>query len=66
MSIAKEDAKKLLESIPDNASWDDIIYHFHVEKKIESALRAAEAGEVVPQEEVEQRYPAGGLDPCHA
>jgi len=38
---------------------------FAVEKKIESALRVAEAGEVVPQEEVEQRYPAGGLEPCH-
>ena len=58
MSIAREEAKKLLETIPDNASWDDIIYHFHVEKKIESALRAAEAGEVVPQEEAERRYPS--------
>jgi len=37
---------------------DDIIYRFHVEKKIESALRAAAAGEVVPQEEVERRHTA--------
>jgi hypothetical protein len=58
MSMAKEEAKKLLEAIPDNATWDDIIYQFYVTKKVEESLRAVDAGEIVPQEEMERMFPA--------
>ena len=54
MSIVKEEAKKLIESIPDTASWDDIMYEFYVRQKVEAALEQMEAGEVVPHEEVEK------------
>ena len=30
MSVAKEEARKLIETIPDSASWDDIMYEFYV------------------------------------
>ena len=56
MSMAKEEAKKLLDEIPDGASWDDIMYQFYVRKKIEIALDAAEAGELVSHEEVKKRF----------
>ena len=56
MSLAKEEAKKVLEDIPDTASWDDIMYQFYVRKKIEIALEAADAGEVVAHEEVKKRF----------
>ena len=56
MSIVKEEAKKLIDSIPDTASWDDIMYEFYVRKKIEIGLEAADAGKVVSQEEVEKRF----------
>jgi predicted transcriptional regulator len=58
MSIAREEAKKLLEEIPENASWDDIMYQFYVRKKIDTALDAADAGEVVPHEDVKKRFAA--------
>jgi predicted transcriptional regulator len=54
MSIAKEEARKLIETIPDSASWDDIMYEFYVKQKVEAALEQMEAGEVVPHEEVAQ------------
>jgi predicted transcriptional regulator len=56
MSVAKEEARKLIETIPDSASWDDIMYEFYVRKKIEIGLEAADAGRVVSQEEVEKRF----------
>jgi len=56
MNIAKEEAKKLIEKLPDQASWDDIMYEFYVRKKLEVALKAAEEGRVVPHEEVKKRF----------
>ena len=56
VSVAKDEARQLLDSIPEDATWDDIMYEFYVRKKIEVALEDAEAGRVVPHEEVERRY----------
>jgi predicted transcriptional regulator len=56
MSVAKEEARKLIENIPDSASWDDIMYEFYVRKKIEIGLEEGDAGKVVSQEEVEKRF----------
>ena len=56
MSVAKEEARRLLDEIPENASWDDIMYQFYVRKKIEVALREAEDGDVVPHEEMKKRF----------
>jgi hypothetical protein len=32
MVIAKEEAKKLIDRLPDQATWDDIMYHKYVQK----------------------------------
>lgn len=58
MSVAREEAKRLLEELPENATWDDIMYQFYVRKKIETALDAADAGDVVPHEDVKRRFTA--------
>ncbi len=56
MSIIKEEAKKLIDKLPDQATWDDIMYEFYVKKKLAIALKAAEEGKVVYQEEVKKRF----------
>lgn len=56
MNIAKEEAKKLIEKLPEQASWDDIMYEFYVRKKLEVALKAAEEGRVVPHDVVKKRF----------
>ena len=56
MNIAKEEAKKLIDKLPDQANWDDIMYEFYVRKKLEAALKAAEEGRVVPHVEVKKRF----------
>jgi predicted transcriptional regulator len=56
MSVAREEARQLLDTIPDSASWDDIMYEFYVRQKVEAALEQADAGDVLTQEEVEERF----------
>ena len=55
MATVKEEARKLLERFPDEASWDDLMYEIYVQKKIDMGLKGAEAGKLVPHEEVKRR-----------
>ncbi len=36
MSLAKNKAKELIDKLPEQATWDDIIYEFYVKKKLVS------------------------------
>jgi predicted transcriptional regulator len=46
---------EMIQRLPDDASLEDIQYHLFVLQKIERGLDDAEAGRVIPQEEVEKR-----------
>ena len=61
MPTAKEEVRRLLDSIPDDASYEDIQYHIYVREKVERGLNDIEEGRVVSQEEVE-RWMAKWLD----
>lgn len=56
MSPIKEEAKKLIDKLPDQATWDDIMYEFYVKKKIELGLKAAEEGRITSHEDVKRRF----------
>ncbi len=56
MSVAKKEAKKLIDTMPDTASWDDVMYAMYVRAKIMDGLEDGEAGRAVSQEEVEKRF----------
>lgn len=55
MNIVKEEAKKLIEKLPDSVTWDDIMYELYVKKKIAVGLKAAEEGHVVSHEDAKKR-----------
>ena len=55
MGAAKEEARMLIEQLPDHATWDDIMYEFYVKKKLAKALDEAAAGEVVSHETVKEQ-----------
>lgn len=50
MGAVKDEAKKLIDTLPEQATWDDIMYEFYVKKKLEKALGEAAAGDVVSHE----------------
>lgn len=55
MSIVKEEAKKLLDTLPDEASWDDVMYEIYVRNKIDKGIAAAEEGRLLSHEDVRKR-----------
>jgi len=55
MNIVKEEAKKMIEKLPDNVTWNDIMYGLYVKKKIAVGLKAAEEGLVVSHKDAKKR-----------
>ena len=55
MAPAKEEVRRLLELLPDDASLEDIQYHIYVRQKIERGLEDIEAGRTISEEEFEAR-----------
>jgi len=56
MSIVKKEAKKMLNNLPEEASWDDLMYEMYVRKKIDEGIKAAEEGRILSHEEVKKRF----------
>ena len=52
----KNEAKRLVENLPETASWDDLMYEVHVRQKIEEGIKAADEGRVLAHEEVRKRF----------
>ena len=55
MSNAIEEVQRLLETLPEESSFEDIQYHIYVQQAIRRGLEAAERGELIEQDEVERR-----------
>jgi len=60
MPNAKDAARQIIEHMPDQATWDDIMYEFYVKQKIETGLNAATEGHTVPHEEAKRRLLGDG------
>ena len=54
VSTIKENAKILINSLPDNSTWDDIMYKIYVKQKIEKGLKEAKSGKVIPHRDVKR------------
>lgn len=52
---AKEEAKRLIDHLPDKATLDDIMYELYVKQKIDAGLKAVEEGRVIPHDQVKAR-----------
>jgi predicted transcriptional regulator len=55
METAKEEVRRILDLLPDDATLDDIQYRIYVRQAIAAGLRDIDQGRVVSQEEVERR-----------
>ena len=54
MPTPKEAAKQAIEHLPEQASWDDIMYELYVKQKIEDGLKDAAEGRVISHEDVKR------------
>jgi predicted transcriptional regulator len=55
-ATVKKEAKRLVNELPDDATWDDLMYRIYVRQSIEAGLRDADAGRVVSVEEIRARF----------
>jgi predicted transcriptional regulator len=47
----KEAAIEIVKNLPEDCSWEDIMYQIYVREKIEAGLRAADEGRVMDHDE---------------
>ena len=56
MSTTKEEAMQLISRLPEEVTWEDIMYRLYVKRKIEEGIEAAEQGRVVSHDEVKKLF----------
>lgn len=49
---AKEEAKPLIDYLPDQTTMNDIMYELYVKQRIEAGLKAIEEGRTIPHDQV--------------
>jgi hypothetical protein len=52
----KEEARRLIERLPDEATWEDVEYEIYVRRAIEAGLADSDAGAVEPVAEVRRSF----------
>ena len=52
----KEEAKRLIEKLPENMTWDDLMHEVYVRQSIEAGLKDSEAGKVKDVAEVRDKF----------
>ena len=52
----KEEARRLIEDLPENATWDDLMYKIYVRQAIEAGLADSEAGRTMDVKEVRAKF----------
>lgn len=46
---------EMISALPDDVTWEDIQYHIYVREKVLRGMAAADAGDVISQEEAERK-----------
>ncbi len=48
MTTLKEEVKHIIDILPDDATWDDLMYECYVRQKIDIGLKAVQKGKTIP------------------
>jgi hypothetical protein len=55
-TITKSDAHKLIDKMPENSTWDDLIDEIYVRQVIEKGLTDSNAGRITAVSDLRKRY----------
>jgi len=56
MSNVKDQAKELVDKLPENSTWDDVIHEIYVRQAIEMGLADSQAGRTTDVERVRAEF----------
>ena len=52
----KEEFRRILDNLPEQASWDDLIYSIYVRQSIETGIKDSDDGRTVDVKEVRKKF----------
>jgi len=52
----KTQAHRLVDNLPDSATWEDVMYRIYVRESVEAGIKDSDAGRTVDVKEVRQRF----------
>jgi len=52
----KQQALNLLEKLPENATWEDLMYEIYVRQTIEAGIEDSKAGRTINVKEVRSKF----------
>ncbi|MCP5005864.1 MAG: hypothetical protein GY941_18295 [Planctomycetes bacterium] len=56
MENVKEKAKRLVEKLPEESTWDDLMYEIYVRQAIEAGLDDSQSGKTQDVESVRKKF----------
>jgi predicted transcriptional regulator len=60
MSSVKNTLREIADELPEECSWDDVMYRIYVRQQIEAGITDVDAGNVVSHEEVFSKFREAG------
>jgi hypothetical protein len=54
-ATVKDEARRLVERLPDDATWEDLQYQIYFHQAVEAGLKDSQEGRVVALEEAHRR-----------
>lgn len=55
----KEEARRLIERLPEGATWEDLHYEIYVRQAVDAGLSDSHEGRTVPHDEARRRFGLG-------
>ena len=55
MANTKEEIRKILDALPDDATWEDVQYSIYVRERVERGKAEAAEGKLTDQDQIENR-----------
>tara|TARA_R100001143_G_scaffold44720_1_gene40091 strand:- start:5941 stop:6129 length:189 start_codon:yes stop_codon:yes gene_type:complete len=55
-TVLKKEVDNMLNDLPDDANWDDLMYKIYVRQSIEHGLKDSDAGRIVSHEDIKKKY----------
>ena len=56
VSKIKAEARRIVDQLPDSASWEDLIYRLYVRQSIEAGIKDADEGRVESVEDLRRSF----------
>ena len=55
-TVLKKEVENMLNDLPDDANWDDLMYKIYVRQSIEQGLSDSEVGRTTSHEAIRKKY----------